>query len=88
MRQAIVRLGLAEVEKLTVAMGAMRVFSAEGLPRNYFKDFWTHSIMVALTTREIIASSEIYSTQKIDINHGVPGHWMIGDYDAERVDRF
>ena len=68
-RQAIVRLGLAEVEKLTVAMGAMRVFSAEGLPRNYFKDFWTHSIMVALTTREIIASSEIYSTKKIDINN-------------------
>ena len=68
-RQAIVRLGLEEVEKLTTAMGAMKVFRQEGLPKNYFKDFWTHSIMVALTTREIIASSEVYSEEKVDINN-------------------
>lgn len=68
-RQAIVRMGLAEIEKLTVAMGAMKVISPKGLPKNYFKNFWTHSIMVALTTREIISSSEKYTEKKIDINN-------------------
>ena len=68
-RDAIVRMGLEEVEKMTMALGAMKVFKRKGLSKNYFKDFWTHSIMVALTTREIIAASRAYSEKTVDINN-------------------
>ena len=68
-RQAIVRLGLSEVEKLTLAMGVMKGFEASGLPKNYFKEFWTHSIMVALTTREIISSSNNKTKNNIDVGN-------------------
>jgi len=65
-REAMVRMGLGEVEKLVLAMGVMKVFKKSGLPKNYFKEFWTHSIMVGLTTKEIIASSRLPGKKKID----------------------
>ena len=66
-KEAMVRMGMAEVEKLTLAMGVMNVFKTSGLPKNYFREFWTHSVMVGLTTKEIVASSK--DEKKKTINH-------------------
>ena len=50
-------------------MGVMNGFNASGLPKSYFKEFWTHSIMVALTTREIISSSNNKTKNNIDLGN-------------------
>jgi len=68
-RQAFVRIGLDEIERLTLVLGVMKSFKVAGLPKNYFREFWTHSIMVALATREIIASSAAKAKNKIDLGN-------------------
>jgi HD-like signal output (HDOD) protein len=67
-RDALVRIGFAEVEKICLAISAMHMFLKPSSPLIDPKAFWRHSILVALTARTIIGHVNTTSEKMKSIN--------------------
>jgi len=67
-RDALVSIGFAEVEKICLAISAMRMFVKPSSSLIGPKSFWRHAILVVLATRTIIDYANTASGKMKSIN--------------------